>query len=126
MQDVLLPLVTNGHVYLLLVAPEYQLVGAGVLIHHHQWVWLDLPEEQLGGAHRNAATAQLKFVIVVFNGNNVMNCTIYSNGVIFSLGQKSPRAGTPGFRPPEVLLKYPNQTTGSVTLTLPLCHHRLP
>ena len=23
----------------------------------------------------------------------------------------APRAGTPGFRPPEVLLKYPNQTT---------------
>lgn len=26
--------------------------------------------------------------------------------------QEAPRAGTPGFRPPEVLLKYPNQTTG--------------
>lgn len=26
--------------------------------------------------------------------------------------QAAPRAGTPGFRPPEVLLKYPLQTTG--------------
>ena len=26
--------------------------------------------------------------------------------------QIAPRAGTPGFRAPEVLLKYPNQTTG--------------
>lgn len=26
--------------------------------------------------------------------------------------QAAPRAGTPGFRPPEVLLKYPQQTTG--------------
>ena len=28
--------------------------------------------------------------------------------------QTAPRAGTPGFRAPEVLLKYPNQTTGTV------------
>lgn len=27
--------------------------------------------------------------------------------------QAAPRAGTPGFRPPEVLLKYPLQTTGN-------------
>lgn len=26
--------------------------------------------------------------------------------------QQAPRAGTPGFRPPEVLLKYERQTTG--------------
>jgi len=29
--------------------------------------------------------------------------------------QAAPRAGTPGFRPPEVLLKYPLQTTGNDT-----------
>jgi len=29
--------------------------------------------------------------------------------------QAAPRAGTPGFRPPEVLLKYPLQSTGNVT-----------
>ena len=76
---------TSGHVYLLLVVPEYQLVGEDVLIHHHQWVWLDLPEEQLGGAHRNAAIAQLKFVIVVFNGNNVMNYIIFALMVLLFL-----------------------------------------
>ena len=27
-------------------------------------------------------------------------------------GQTAPRAGTPGFRAPEVLMKYPDQTTG--------------
>lgn len=27
-------------------------------------------------------------------------------------GQQAPRAGTPGFRPPEVLIKHPQQTTG--------------
>ncbi len=29
-------------------------------------------------------------------------------------GQVASRAGTPGFRAPEVLLKCPNQTTGNV------------
>ncbi|XP_065916920.1 cell division cycle 7-related protein kinase-like isoform X2 [Dysidea avara] len=33
------------------------------------------------------------------------------NNCTHRLGQKTPRAGTPGFRPPEVLLKYPSQTT---------------
>ena len=28
--------------------------------------------------------------------------------------QNAPRAGTPGFRAPEVLLKHPNQTTGGL------------
>lgn len=35
------------------------------------------------------------------------HCTSRSN-------QAAPRAGTPGFRAPEVLLKYENQTTGKV------------
>ena len=28
------------------------------------------------------------------------------------LAEKAPRAGTPGYRAPEVLMKYPHQTTG--------------
>lgn len=34
---------------------------------------------------------------------------------MFRKAQAAPRAGTPGFRPPEVLLKYPLQTTGNDT-----------
>ena len=32
--------------------------------------------------------------------------------VIISPRQKAPRAGTPGFRSPEVLMRYPKQSTG--------------
>lgn len=39
---------------------------------------------------------------------------------IFSKEQKTPREGTPGFRPPEVLLKYPHQTTGIIDLHIPV------
>uniref|UniRef100_A0A182XW28 non-specific serine/threonine protein kinase n=1 Tax=Anopheles stephensi TaxID=30069 RepID=A0A182XW28_ANOST len=33
------------------------------------------------------------------------------NGCLVQPEMNAPRAGTPGYRPPEVLLKYPNQTT---------------
>lgn len=38
----------------------------------------------------------------------------------FRSGQVAPRAGTPGFRSPEVLMKLPNQTTG-IFAFLDLC-----
>ena len=59
-EDVLLT--TNEHTYLVLEGVE-----ADVLL-HHQWGWLAQLEEQIGVAHQNAITAQLKFVIIVFNG----------------------------------------------------------
>lgn len=40
--------------------------------------------------------------------NKASVCTV----CILRKAQDAPRAGTPGFRPPEVLLKYPDQTTG--------------
>ena len=119
-EDTLLPLTTNNLISSLPV--ENQLVGVDVLF-HHQRVWLD-PLGQVGGAHQNATTLQLKFVIIVCNGNTY-SIIIYSHHVICSLGQKSPRAGTPGFRPPEVLLKYPNQTTGDISMMSLLHHHQL-
>lgn len=38
---------------------------------------------------------------------------------------KAPRAGTQGFRPPEVLLKYTEQTTGEIFILVKLniCIH---
>ena len=87
-------------------------VRVNVLL-HHQWVLLQL-EELVGGACQNATTPQLKFVIIVFNGKSLTNNCFGPDNASISLGQKSPRAGTPGFRPPEVLLKYPNQTTGNI------------
>lgn len=45
------------------------------------------------------------------------HCKCYGKASICNIclvrkAMEAPRAGTPGFRPPEVLLKHPHQTTG--------------
>ena len=40
---------------------------------------------------------------------------------IFRMNQQAPRAGTPGFRSPEVLIKCPDQTMGEARYLVAIC-----
>lgn len=65
-----------------------------------------------------AATKQAQ----IKHGSGEMDgCSCYGRPKVCSIcmlnpPMQAPRAGTPGFRPPEVLFKYSHQTTGKLSL----------
>lgn len=65
---------------------------------------------------KNISPSQIKSKQI--QQNLSQDCKCYNKASVCSVcllrkAQDAPRAGTPGFRPPEVLLKYSKQTTGT-------------
>lgn len=70
-----------------------------------------------GGSSRQSVIVKNKDGRSVYKSMPASSCRCYGQMLVCSVcssrsGQHAPRAGTPGFRAPEVLLKYPHQSTG--------------